>query len=37
MLLTTRREFVSVLGAGALGVRSGGGEPRPAPLAAFAQ
>ena len=39
MLLTTRREFVSVLGAGALGVRSGSGEPPPQPaaLAAFAQ
>src|SRR6185503_4373917 len=38
MLLTTRREFVTVLGAGALGVRSGSGEPpQPAALAAFAQ
>src|SRR4029078_4873208 len=39
MLLTTRREFVSVLGAGALGVRSGSGEPpaQPGALAAFAQ
>lgn len=38
-MLTTRREFVSFLGAGALGARGGGGEgqPQPGPLAAFAR
>ena len=39
MYLTTRREFVSVLGAGALGTRSGGGESRqpPGSLSGFAR
>ncbi|MDP9226698.1 MAG: aminotransferase class V-fold PLP-dependent enzyme [Actinomycetota bacterium] len=39
MFLTTRRQFVSLLGASALGARSGGGEPQPQPgsLGAFGQ